>query len=74
MLWKPRRQQRRKLNDSGQAFGQGANRITFNGNIEGTGNLTISGGGTVTFNCGSYKGGTTTTQKGTTLVINYNPC
>jgi hypothetical protein len=52
----------------------GGNSITFNGNIAGTGDLTISGGGTVTFNCGAYKGGTTTTRSGTTLVIHNNAC
>jgi subtilase-type serine protease len=52
----------------------GGNSVTFNGNIAGTGNLTVDGGGTATFNCGAYQGGTTTTVTGTTLVIHNNSC
>jgi subtilase-type serine protease len=56
------------------AIDSGGNSITFNGNIAGTGDLTISGGGTVTFNCGAYQGGATMTQSGTTLVVHNNAC
>jgi subtilase-type serine protease len=52
----------------------GGNSITFSGNIAGTGDLRISGGGTVTLNCGAYQGGPTTTQGGTTLVIHDKAC
>jgi hypothetical protein len=56
------------------AIDTGGNSITFNGKILGTGDLTIGGGGTVTFNCGAYQGGTTMTQSGTTLVKHDDAC